>query len=48
MTDTQRRIALFTKLMNEIPDTEPNKEALVKAYEEHIESIRMEEQEEED
>ena len=46
MTSKQRRIAYFTKLMEGVPDTEPNKEAIVKAYLEYIEKIRQEEEDE--
>lgn len=42
----QKRIAYFTKLMNSVPDTEPNKEAIVKAYLEYIKKIRREEEDE--
>lgn len=44
MTSKQSLISYFTKLMNSVPDTEPDKEKIVKAYEEHVKKIKREEE----
>lgn len=46
MTGRQKRITYFTKLMEDVPDTEPNREAIVNAYLGYIEKIKQEEEEE--
>ena len=43
MSDLAKRINYFTKLMNEVPKDEPRYDQIVKAYEEHIEKIKQEE-----
>ena len=43
LSELAKRINYFTKLMNEVPKGEPRYEQIVKAYEEHIEKIKQEE-----
>lgn len=43
MTDLTKRINYFTNLMNEVPKDEPRYDQIVKAYKEHIEKIKQEE-----
>ena len=43
LSDLAKRINYFTNLMNEVPKDEPRYEQIVKAYAEHIEKIKQEE-----
>lgn len=43
----ESRIAYFKKQMNEVPEDEPNREAIIKAFKEHIKSIEKEDEEDE-
>lgn len=42
----ETRIEYFKKQMNEVPENEPNREAIIKAFKEHIKSIEQEDEDE--